>query len=200
MLSYLFILCTEALIANIRKAKKEKQILGLRIARASQSTTHLLFTDDSLFFCKANTDECQAILNILNQYERVSGQQINFTKSSIQFGHTVDDSVRTEMQQLLGISTLGGIGSYLGIPESLGGAKTKISILYRKNYKLGLTGGHRDSYPRAGRKCSLNQWHRLSPRMFCRASYYPRPPPKSLRARWHNFGGILTGFKEGCIG
>ena len=31
---YLFILCTEALIANIKKAEREKQITGMKVARA----------------------------------------------------------------------------------------------------------------------------------------------------------------------
>ena len=50
---YLFILCTETLIANIKKAESEKQLTGMKVARACPSTSHLLFADDSLFFCKA---------------------------------------------------------------------------------------------------------------------------------------------------
>ncbi|CAA7038463.1 unnamed protein product [Microthlaspi erraticum] len=46
--------------------------------------------------------------------------------SSIQFGHTVEVGVRAEIHQILGITNVGGVGNYLGIPESIGGAKTKI--------------------------------------------------------------------------
>ena len=121
---YLFILCTEALIANIRKKEEEKLLTGLKIARGSPAISHLLFADDSLFFCKANRQECETILQILKDYERASGQQINFQKSSLQFGHKVPDATRLEVQQVLGITTIGGMGTYLGIPESLGGSKT----------------------------------------------------------------------------
>lgn len=76
-----------------------------------------------VFFCKANKEECEAILHILKWYEAVSRQQINFLKSSIQFGNMVDETVQTEMKEILGISNLGGIGSYLGIPKSLRGTK-----------------------------------------------------------------------------
>ena len=47
-------------------------------------------------------------------------------KSSIQFGHKVPESARLEVQQVLDITTLGGMGTYLGIPESLGGSKTQV--------------------------------------------------------------------------
>ena len=118
---YLFILCTEALIANIRKAEAEKQLTGMKVARACPSISHLLFADDSLFFCKAQKEECRTILRILTEYEHVSGQLINFDKSSIQFGHEIEEVTRQELRDILGIQNLGGMGSYLGLPENLGG-------------------------------------------------------------------------------
>ncbi|XP_056858277.1 uncharacterized protein LOC130507599, partial [Raphanus sativus] len=48
--------------------------------------------DDSLFFCKAQKEECQTILRILKEYEAVSG----------------------------------GMGSYLGLPENIGGSKIQV--------------------------------------------------------------------------
>ena len=113
---YLFILCTEALIANIKKAEREKQLTGMKVARACPSISHLLFADDSLFFCKAQKEECQSILRILKKYEVVSGQLINFDKSSIQFGHKVEESVRQELRDILGIHNVEGMGTYLGLP------------------------------------------------------------------------------------
>ncbi|WZY88832.1 hypothetical protein YC2023_045567 [Brassica napus] len=123
---YLFILCTEALIANIKKAEREKQLTGIKVARACPSISHLLFADDSLFFCKAQREECHTILRILKEYEVVSGQLINFEKSSIQFGHKIGDSLKQELRDILGIQNLGGMGSYLGLPENLGGSKIQV--------------------------------------------------------------------------
>ena len=84
---YLFILCTEALIANIKKVERDKQLTEIKVARACPSISHLLFADDSLFFCKAQKEECHTILRILKEYKKASGQLINFDKSSTQFGH-----------------------------------------------------------------------------------------------------------------
>ena len=61
-------------------------------------------------------------------------------KSFLQFGHKVPDSGRLEVQQVLGITTIGGIETYLGIPESLGGSKTQIFVfLYERvnNWTIG---------------------------------------------------------------
>jgi len=56
----------------------------------------------------------------------VSGQHIKFQKSFLQFGHKVTEEIRVEIQQVFGIITIGGMSSYLGIPESFGGSKTQI--------------------------------------------------------------------------
>ena len=66
--AYLFIMCTEALILHT----------SMKVARACQAISHMLFTDDSMFFCKVQKEECKTILRILKEYEAVSGQQINF--------------------------------------------------------------------------------------------------------------------------
>ncbi|XP_010436427.1 PREDICTED: uncharacterized protein LOC104720173 [Camelina sativa] len=84
---YLFILCTEVLIAKVRKAEADKRITGIKVV---------------------DKDQCRVILDILRQYKAVTGQQINFGKSSIQFGHTVDAVVKTEIQGVLGITNQGG--------------------------------------------------------------------------------------------
>ncbi|XP_023645887.1 uncharacterized protein LOC111832631 [Capsella rubella] len=128
---YLFILCTEVLISNIRKAEQEKLITGIKVANKCPPISHLLFADDSLFFCKTTREQCETILRMLKKYEMASGQQINFAKSSIQFGHKVEESIRREMQGIMGITNLGGMGSYLGLPESLGGAKTRVFSFVR---------------------------------------------------------------------
>ena len=62
-------MCTEALIANIKKAERNKQLTGIKVARTCPPISHLLFADDSLFFCKAQREECQTILRILKEHK-----------------------------------------------------------------------------------------------------------------------------------
>ena len=67
----------------------------MKVARACPLISHLLFADDSLLFCKAQKEECQTILRILKEYEDVSSQLINFEKSSIKFGHKIEEFFNT---------------------------------------------------------------------------------------------------------
>ncbi|XP_010513204.1 PREDICTED: uncharacterized protein LOC104789164 [Camelina sativa] len=123
---YLFILCTEVLIANIKKAEREKRLTGISIARDYPSISHLLFADDSLFFCKAEESECKVVMDIIGNYGKASGQEVNLEKSSIMFGKKVPSDVRSRIKTVIGISREGGMGSYLGIPENLQGSKTEV--------------------------------------------------------------------------
>ncbi|XP_010481048.1 PREDICTED: uncharacterized protein LOC104759863 [Camelina sativa] len=95
---YLFILCTEVLIANIKKAEREHKVTGISIARSSPTISHLLFADDSLFFCKAEATKCRTVMDIIGNYGRASGQEVNLEKSSIIFGKNVPEDIRSQLK------------------------------------------------------------------------------------------------------
>ncbi|XP_019089210.1 PREDICTED: uncharacterized protein LOC109128008 [Camelina sativa] len=65
-------------------------------------------------------------MEIIGDYGKASGQEVNLEKSSIMFGKKVPSDVRSHLKSVIGISKEGGMGSYLGIPESLQGSKTKV--------------------------------------------------------------------------
>jgi len=119
-----------------------RQVLltGIKVATSSPSVSHILCVDDNLFFCKTNKEQCGVILGILKQYEAVSGQMIKNFKCSIQFDHKVDDSIKAEIKSILGISNLGGMDSYLLLPESLGGYKTKMFCSVRDKLHTRING------------------------------------------------------------
>ena len=60
-------------------------IHGFSISTRSPTLIHLLFADDSLLFCKSNVDECEKVLEVLQVYEKSSGQQINKAKTIVFF-------------------------------------------------------------------------------------------------------------------
>ncbi|KAL1191046.1 putative ribonuclease H protein [Cardamine amara subsp. amara] len=152
---YLFILCTEVLIANIKKVEKDKKITGISIARACPPISHLLFADDSLFFCKAETEECQTVLDVIERYGRAYGQEINFNKSSVMFGNKITDQIKSQLKGLIGITKEGGINNYLGIPESLGGSKCKIFNYVRERLNERINGWSSNFLSKGGKEIMI---------------------------------------------
>ena len=74
---YLFLLCVEGLHSLIQQAENSGSIKGVSLCSARPKVSHLFFVDDSFLFCRVNTQECATILEVLQQYEEASGQQIN---------------------------------------------------------------------------------------------------------------------------
>lgn len=78
------------------------------------------FADGSLVFCKATLEECQTLLDLLNIYQRASGQHVNYAKSAISFSKGMTAVEQEALIRLTGISKVGGFGRYLGLPERIG--------------------------------------------------------------------------------
>ncbi|XP_010468536.1 PREDICTED: uncharacterized protein LOC104748626 [Camelina sativa] len=196
--------CKEVLIANIRKAEADKRITGIKVANKCPPITHLLFADDSLFFCKVDKDQCLAILEILRQYEGVSGQQFNLAKSSIQLGHTVDTVVQTEIQGVLGITNrglgitnLGGMGSYLGIPESLGGSKIKVFSYVRDRLQSHTTGWSARLLSKGGKEVMVKSVAMAVPTFVMSCYRLPKTITSKLTSAVANFWWSTNGQSGG---
>ncbi|KFK27798.1 hypothetical protein AALP_AA8G430800 [Arabis alpina] len=123
---YIFILCAEVLSHLFTRAAASKQLKGMKISHTGPTVNHLLFADDALFFCHAHQLSCTTILRLLSEYERVSGQAINLSKSAITFGAKVRDDIKSRLRHILNIHNDGGCGKYLGLPESIGRKKKEI--------------------------------------------------------------------------
>lgn len=93
------------------------------MARACPRVNHLLFADDTMFFCQANKTSCEKLVQILSEYGKASGQKINQAKSSITFSSKSPTEVKAAAQQILGITKVGGLGKYLALPEHFGKRK-----------------------------------------------------------------------------
>ena len=96
------------------------------MARGCPRINHLLFADDTMFFCYSTPSNCEVLSNILLEYEQASGQKINTTKSSITFSSKTPQNVKEEAMRILNISKEGGTGKYMGLPEHFGRRKRDI--------------------------------------------------------------------------
>ncbi|XP_013623363.1 PREDICTED: uncharacterized protein LOC106329276 isoform X2 [Brassica oleracea var. oleracea] len=68
-----------------RNKTRLHQLHGYKASRGGPTISHLLFADDSIVFCRATEDECRVLMQTLREYQRASGQAVNFAKSAITF-------------------------------------------------------------------------------------------------------------------
>ncbi|KAL0884467.1 hypothetical protein Bca101_008448 [Brassica carinata] len=123
---HIFILCTEVLSALCERGQNDGSMPGIRVARGCPAINHLLFADDTMFFCKSKASCVTALMKILEIYETVSGQRINPLKSAITFSARTPPEVRARVKETMAIESEGGIGKYLGLPEHFGRKKRDI--------------------------------------------------------------------------
>lgn len=126
---FLFLFCAESLSCFLRKKEADGLIEGLRFGLSGIYVSHLFFADDSLLFCKAKIDECLIIKEILEKYEKMSGQMVKFCKSEICFGSKVDSGIKRDISSIFGIKIVECHEKYLGLPFSSGWKKLRFLII-----------------------------------------------------------------------
>lgn len=77
------------------------------------------FADDSVFF-RANLEECKTLKEILTIYQKASGQEVNYTKSTVAFSKGIHLTEQQILKEMIGVDRVGGFGRYLGLPERIG--------------------------------------------------------------------------------
>lgn len=117
---YLFLLCAEGFSALLYQAEQENRIAGMKICHGAPSVSHLLFADDSLILIRANEGDAQQLQEILDLYERCSGQMINKAKSAILFSKNTKASRKKEVCDTIQVTKETMSERYLGLPVHVG--------------------------------------------------------------------------------
>ena len=114
---FLFDIVMEALSRMLDAATAASQFSGFSVGNATGSlltVSHLLFADDTLVFCDANSNHITALRGILSRFEEVSELKINLGKSVLV---PVGDVPNLhELVEILGCSESALPLKYLGLP------------------------------------------------------------------------------------
>ncbi|CAN0847428.1 Uncharacterized mitochondrial protein AtMg00310, partial [Linum grandiflorum] len=89
---------------------------GIKISRHAPVISDIFFADDSFLYLELNSNSIRFLKNMFDQYPLVSGQKINFNKSSIYFSHNTPHALQVSYAQILGVKASGLEDKYLGIP------------------------------------------------------------------------------------
>uniref|UniRef100_A0A803PA31 Reverse transcriptase n=1 Tax=Cannabis sativa TaxID=3483 RepID=A0A803PA31_CANSA len=61
--------------------ERRQALSGFKVARRAPAISHLLFANDSFLFCQASIRSCNIIKDVLDVYERATGQKFNRNKA-----------------------------------------------------------------------------------------------------------------------
>jgi hypothetical protein len=114
------LLAAEGFSCLIKSRNQSSILTGIKVAPSALVVSHLLFADDSLPFFKADRENAQEILDVLNSYCQASGQQVNMDKSSTHFAKGCRQSIRGEIMNLLDVHNESLSEKYLGMPSDVG--------------------------------------------------------------------------------
>lgn len=77
----LFIIATEVLTRGLNSLRQYRKFIGYGLPKQSPAINHLSYADDTILFCCEDRYSVIQIMKVLKQYEDISRQLINKSKS-----------------------------------------------------------------------------------------------------------------------
>ncbi|KAK0599478.1 hypothetical protein LWI29_005680 [Acer saccharum] len=142
--------------------------LPISSLRGFSAPTHLLYADDVLILCRGTTNNLRNVMKAFCVYGNISGQLVNWSKSSIFFRSSVSPTQISSLQSLVRMQIGHFLFSYLGVPLFRG--KPRKSILMPIADKI---------------VSKFARW---------KAPFSPNRHPVVLRSNWAHFGPPMHKF------
>lgn len=119
----LFIMMHQLFSFNLKKLERMGSLQPYKPGRSIQPISHLLFADDVLIFSNCRIRSLRCLRDLLQRYERSSGQKINLEKSSIFVSKHINGRKLSRIQSVLGCKIREFPFTYLGAPFYKGRCK-----------------------------------------------------------------------------
>lgn len=112
----LFILSSEVLTRALNSLFDDPQYVGYGIPKLSDNLNHLSYVDDTIIFAFSHQYSLGRMMDILQEYERKSGQKVNKEKSFFYLHQNALAEVIHQVQQCTGMRRGAFPMKYLGCP------------------------------------------------------------------------------------
>ncbi|XP_060182380.1 uncharacterized protein LOC132612050 [Lycium barbarum] len=112
----LFIIAAEVLSRALNSLFDQSSFVGYGMPKWSADLNHLAYVDDTIIFSSADSQSLQMIMDILQEYEKVSGQMINKRKSSFYLFSKVSQELSEQVETITGFVRGHFPFTYLGVP------------------------------------------------------------------------------------
>ncbi|KAG8373689.1 hypothetical protein BUALT_Bualt11G0050700 [Buddleja alternifolia] len=113
---YLFIIYFELLSRMLTRLENLNLINGIKVTRKSPSFTHLMYADDLVIYCQANSENANIVQKCLSSFESWSGLSISKPKSVVHFSRNVDPGLKSVLLSILDINECCHKIKHLGLP------------------------------------------------------------------------------------
>ncbi|KAL9666219.1 hypothetical protein QQ045_000543 [Rhodiola kirilowii] len=123
---YLIVICMEWLARRLDRAVQVGELQGIKVSSSAPSVSHLLFADDCMLFIKADVDHIMRLKSILKEFEDISGQRINYSKSEFFVSSNVCPDIARCIGSILGMKLVNRIEKYLGLPVCVNGRSSTL--------------------------------------------------------------------------
>lgn len=110
---YVFVLCMERLSHHIQKEVVDGNWKPIKASRRGPAISHLLFTDDRLFFSEASMSQVEVIKSCLSKFVKASWQRKNYEKLYIFFSSNLN-AEEINLSRVSSIPRTNDLGRYLG--------------------------------------------------------------------------------------
>lgn len=188
---YLYILCAEWLSAIIKNYEATGVIHGCKVARGAPSVSHLLFADDCYFFFRASKTEVSIMKSILNRYEHISGQEINYSKSNIVFSPNTSPTDRIVVCDNLGVGESSFPGKYLGMPMYVGKKQGRGFWIFTDRVRQKLQGWMNKDISKAGKITLLKSAAQTIPNFWMSIFLIPNGICEDIEKLMNGFCGAV---------
>lgn len=120
---YLFLFVADGLSQLINRKIRDDSLKELKICRGAPGLSRLLFADDTLLFFQASVEQAAHVKEVLECYERGTGQLVNPAKCSIMFNPKGNVAEQEEVANNLQVQVTAFEARYLGLPTARGRQK-----------------------------------------------------------------------------